>query len=426
MRVEVDAQAVDSAFAKVTAEFQRAVKLPGFRPGKAPRDVVVKTYAKRIEEEAKRELISDNYRKALSDHKLRVVGQPDIEEIQFGRGQPLQFAVTMETAPEFELPEYKGLQVQREVATVTDADLERALGVLREQHATYNEVSRPAQSEDYVVVNYTATSDGKPLTEIAPTARGLTQQTNFWLHIKPGSFIPGFTEQLIGAAPGGRRTVTVDFPADFVAPLLAGRKGVYEVEITQVKERLLPALSDEFAKSFGAENLDKLREGVRKDLQNELNFKQAKSVRNQIVHALLTRINFDLPETMVREETRNVIYDIVRENQDRGVPKEAIDQQKEEIYGVASNSAKDRIKVSFILGRIAEKEGIKVTEQEISRRIIYLAQQHQIKPEKLVSQLKERDGIREIHDQILTSKVLDFLELNARVEEVIPTQANPS
>src|SRR5207249_1033605 len=121
-------------------------------------------------------------------NKLHVVGYPDIEEIQFGRGLPLQFAATVEPAPEFELPEYKGLTVKRETAGVTDADIERAINALREQRVTYNDVNRPAQPGDFVVVNYTGSCDGKPITETAPTARGLTEQKNFWMEIKPGSF----------------------------------------------------------------------------------------------------------------------------------------------------------------------------------------------------------------------------------------------
>jgi trigger factor len=418
VRVEVDVQEVDSAYDKIASEFQREVRLPGFRPGKAPRDMVLKQFAKQIDDEVKRKLISDHYRKALDEHKLEVVGYPDIEEIQFGRGQSLQFAATVETAPEFALPEYKGLPVKREMASVTEPDMERALGILREQRVTYRDVARPAQAEDFVVVNYKGTCEGKPLTEIAPTARGLTEQNNFWLHIKPDSFIPGFTEQLIGAQAGDRRTVTVDFPADFVAPALAGKKGEYTVEIVQIKERLLPNADDELAKSFGAENVEKLQEGVRQDLQNELDLKQRRNIRNQIVRELLNRVQFDLPESMVLNETRNVVYDIVRENQERGVSKEVINQQKDEIYNVASNSAKDRVKVSFLLNRIAEKEAIKVGQEEIMQRILMMAQQYQIKPEKLIKQLRDRGGIGEIHEQILTAKVLDFLETNAQVEEI--------
>ena len=127
MRVEVEAEKVDETFEAVTKDFQREANLPGFRPGKAPREMVLRKYEKDIEDEAKRKLISEAYRKAVEEQKLDVLGYPDIEEIQFSRGQPLQFAATIETAPEFELPEYKGLPVKREARTVTDADVERAL-----------------------------------------------------------------------------------------------------------------------------------------------------------------------------------------------------------------------------------------------------------------------------------------------------------
>jgi trigger factor len=412
---------VDAAFEKTTGEFQREARFPGFRPGKAPLHLVTRTYTKQIEDEVKRKLIGENYRKAMEEQKLRVVGSPDIEEIQFGRGQALQFAATVEIVPPFELPDYKGIPLKRDPQVVTDADVEKALNILREKQASYTDVTRPAQNGDFVVVNYKATTDGKPLTDLAPTARGLTEQNNFWLHIESNSFIPGFTEQLVGAQAGEHRTVTVDFPPDFVAQQLSGKKGVYEVDVLQIKVKILPEVDEALAKAYGAESVEKLREGVRNDLKKELEFKQKRAMRNLIVRTLLDRVQVELPESLVLGETKNVIYDIVRENQERGVSKEAIDQQKDEIYNVANNSAKDRVKASFVLNQIAEKENIKVTEEELTRRILYLAQQNQIKPEKLVKQLRERNGIAELHEQILTTKVLDFLQEHARIIEELPS-----
>jgi trigger factor len=425
LRIEVEAEAVSAAFDETTAGFQREARLPGFRPGKAPRDVVTKAFAKKIQDEVKRKLITDAYRKALEEQKLRVIGPPDIEEINFGHGQALQFAATVETAPEFELPEYQGLRVAVEVRAVSEEDVARALDVLRKQRASYADVAHPVQGGDFVVVNYSATTDGKPLTEIAPTAAGLTKQKGFWIHVEPGSFIPGFSEQLIGAQAGEKRTVNVDFPDDFVAPQLAGKKGVYEVEIVQVKERVLPEINDAFANAFGAETLERLREGVRTDLQNELKNKQKNAIRNQLVAEISKRVECELPESVVLSETRNVIYDIVRENQQRGMSKEAIDQKKEEIYSYASTNAKDRVKAAFLLGRIAEKEGITVSKEEITNRVLFLAKQYQMTPEKFIKQLQEKDGIGEIQEQILTAKVLDFLQLHAKVEEVSTPQLRP-
>jgi trigger factor len=418
LRVEVDVQTVDAAFDSVTKEFQRFAQLPGFRPGKAPRDLVVKSYAGRIEEEVKKKLIPDSYRQALEQEKIKPVIYPDIEEIQFGKGQSLQFAATIETEPEFELPEYKGLEIKRENAVVTDADVERALNTLREQRATYTDLEREVKEGDYVVVNYTGTSDGKPLTDIAPTARGLTKQENFWMHIAKDQFIPGFTEQLHGAKKGDTVKVSVDFPADFVSQPLSGKKGEYEVTIVQVKEKALPALDDEFAKSWGAEDLAKLNEGVKSDLQSELDKKANQSLKDQLVQALLSKVSYELPETVVSSETRNMIYNVVNENQRRGVDRETIESHKDQIFATANNSAKERVKAMFLFQRIAQKEGIKVEQQEVAQQVMGMAQQYQMKPEKLVKELEKNNGFGEINERILSSKVLDFLQLNAKIEEV--------
>jgi trigger factor len=420
LRVEVETEKVDAAFDSVTREFQKHARLPGFRAGKAPRHLVLKAFAAEIDEEVLHKLMSESFRDALREQKLNIVGRPEVERTQFGRGQPLQFTATFETAPDFELPEYKGLPVRREARIVTPEDVERALNILLEQRATYVDVARPVQTGDYVVVNYQGTCDGKPITEIAPTARGLTEKKDFWMHVAEGSFIPGFTEQLVGAATGEKRTVTVQYPADFVAPQLAGLTGVYEVEIVQVKEKQLPELNDALAQAYGAETVEKLRAGVQRDLENELKHKQKRDTRDQLVRELLKRVTCELPESVVLSETKNVVYDIVRDNQERGVSRESIDQNREQIFAVANNSAKDRVKASFVMGRIAAKEEIRAERDEVANRVVMLAERYQIKPEKMVKQLQERNGFAEIEEQIVTSKVLDFLEKHAQFEEILP------
>jgi trigger factor len=430
VRVEVDSKKVDETFESITKDFQKEAALPGFRPGKAPRDMVLRKYEQDISNEVKKRLISDSYKKAVEDQKFDVLGYPDIEEIQFGRGQSLQFAATIETAPDFELPEYKGLAAKREARSVTPEDIERALDALRQQQVSFKDVERPAQTGDIAVVNYTGTTDGKPLTDIAPTAKGLTEQKSFWVEMQPQSFIPGFADQLLGAKAGDKRTVNVEFPADFVTPQLVGKKAVYEVELVEVKEKVLPPIDDAMAKSFGAENMGKLREGVQRDLENELKYSQSKNVRNQIIRGLLDRVNFDLPETAVAQETRNVVYDLVRENQKRGVSRELIEQEKEKVYNAATHTAKERIKVAFLLQKIAEKENIKVSQEEISRRVVQLASMYQIPPEKFVKDLQKRNGLVEVYDQVMNEKVLDLLQENAKIEEIpagsLPPQPNPS
>ena len=422
VRVEVDAKVVDETFDAITKDFQKQASLPGFRPGKAPRNLVLTKYGTEIKDEAKRKLIGDSYRKAMEEQKITAITYPDVEEIQFDRGQPLIFAATVETAPEFELPEYNGLPVKRETKSVTDADLDRALEMLRGQQAKFETVTRELRTGDAAVVNFTATSEGKPLTEFSPTARGLTENKNFWVDIAPNSFIPGFSEQLVGAKAADKRTVNIDFPADFVNQELSGKKAVYEVEVVEVKEKVLPAIDDAFAKTLGAEDLEKLKIGVRHDLENELKYSQAKSLRGQVIRELLGRVTFDLPETAVAAETRNAVYDIVNQNTQRGISRDLIEQQKNEIYSVAASSAKDRVKLAFIVQRIADKEAVKVTQEEAIKRAQSLAMMYQMPFEQFLKDLQKRNGVNELYEQVQHEKVLEILEKNAKIEDVPPAQ----
>jgi trigger factor len=420
LRVEVDLEAVDRAYQAMERDFQKQARLPGFRPGKAPRHLILKSFSTQLDDEVRRKLVSESFHDAVQEQKLRVMGKPTLDVVQFARGQALQYTATVETAPDIELPEYKGLPVRREARLVTSEDVERAIEVLRDQQSSYVDVERPVQSGDFIVVHYQGTCDGQPITEIAPTARGLTEKKDFWLHVTEGSFIPGFTEQLIGAQAGEKRTVTVQFPADFVAPQLSGRTGVYEVEVVHVKEKHVPELNEDLAKGYGAESVEHLREGVRRDLENELNFKIKRDTRDQIIRELLNRVHCELPTSIVEQETRNVVYDIVRENQQRGVAREAIDQQKDQIFAAASHSARERIKASFIFGRIAQQEDITASKEEIARQIIAVAQENQVPPDTLAKQMRDRDALVEVENQIITNKVLDFLEQHAHFEEVLP------
>jgi trigger factor len=427
LRVEVPVEKVSATFEEVTGAFQKQASLPGFRPGKAPKHIVVKSYDGRIQEETRKRLFDESYRQATQDQKLRVIVTLNVEELAFGRGQAFSYAVTLEHSPEFAVPNYKGLKACRELATATDADVERAMNILRDQQASFNDVQREAATNDAVVVNYTGTCEGKPISEFNATATGLTSKQNTWMLIGEGQFIPGFTEQLVGTKAGDKRTVTITFPAEFVMKEVAGKQGVFEVEVTGVKEKALPVADEAFAKGLGAESVEQLIQGVRRDLQNELDFRAKRSVRDQLLKQLLDQVAVELPESVVASETRSLIYNIVNENQRRGVAKEIIEGKKGEIFQSANTSAKDRVKAAFILNQIAVAEKITVDQKELTQRILQLAQQNNVKPEQMVKTLQERNQLPELQQDILTGKVLDWLELNGQIEDVvagIPTPAS--
>ena len=420
LRIEVDAEAVDAKFDAVAKDFRRQAHLPGFRPGKAPLANVMRAYNDKIAEEAKRALMADSYTEALKSNNLKPVIMPEIEELQFGHGKPFQYMATLEVSPAFELPDYTGLEVEKERRSVTDEDVNKGLSTLQEQRVEYRDVDRAMGEDDFVVVNYTGTIDGKPITDIVKVARGITEQSNAWLHLKRNPLVPGLVEGLIGASKGDKKSITVTFPEEFIYEELTGKEGQYEVEVVEIKEQALPELDDTFAKSFGAESIDKLREGVETDLKNELEYSQKQSVRNQCVQRLLDAVTCDLPETIVNQSTRAAVHNIVQSNHNRGVSKEVIEENKDDIYNNAKANAEIRVKANYILAQIAEKEDIKVSEQELSRQVTAMAMQQKIKPQKMADQLKENGGIYEVQEEILNAKVIDLLEEKAKITEIDP------
>lgn len=417
---EIEAEAVTKTFEEVEHQFQREARLPGFRPGKAPRELILKRFGREIEQETKEKLIREHYQTGLKEKKLQVVRVLNVEEGPCAKGQSMQFVVTVETEPQFELPEYRGLPAKREARTVTEQDIARALEALREQRAEFVPVDRPAAEGDVVVVNYVGFCDGRPIGELAPASRGLAQRKDFWVEVKPGAFLPGFAEALVGVKAGDKRSVAVEFPAQFAVAPLAGKKAVYQVEVVEVRQRQLPALDDAFARSWGADNLEELRQGVRADLQSELNSKTKRSIRNQLIRALLDRVSFELPESLVQEETRAVVYDIVSDSQERGVSKETLERQKDEIYAFATRSARDRVKIAFLFNKIAEREGIRVSPEAVNARLVALAAGAGKPVSQFIEELKKSGGLERVTEQILHEKVLDFLQEHARIEDVPP------
>jgi trigger factor len=419
VRVEVEAERVAGARAEILQEFRKVANIPGFRPGKAPEPMVEKRYAHEIDEELRKRIIPDTYRQALTEQKLRVVGYPQIESVNYQPGRPLIYTAAVDTAPEFKVPDYKGISLKRKEVPVQPQEIEQTLESLRDQQAEFVAVEgRGLRTGDFAVINYTGVADGKPIAELAPDAKTLGENKDFWVLVSSDSFLPGFCDQLLGAQAGEKRQVLIDFAADFPQKPLAGKKATYFVEVTGIKEKKLPELNDEFAKKVGVETLEKLKEEIRKSHAAERENQVQSDVRRQIVDYLLSKTSFELPESLVAQETRSIVYDLVRENTTRGVSKEQLEQKKDEILGFATQNAKDRLRSSFVLDAIAQQEQIKVDEAEVEQRIAQLAQRYRITPEKLKAQLAERDGLGEIEEQLLVGKTLDFLLANAKVEAV--------
>lgn len=417
LKIEVPANRVNDAFEKVTDDFQRAVRIPGFRPGKAPRSVVQKKYLKDIEEELQRTLVPEAYREAVQSKNLRVVSAPEIEDLSFKRGLSLSFSTIVDLAPDFQLPNYKGLPVKKVETAVTDEDVNQALNTIREQQAEFVDAPvRPLQLEDFAVISYQGTVEGKPVAEWVPQAKNLGENPQFWLWMKPDMFLPKFVDQIVGMNIGDRREVKIDFPEDFGQKVLAGKSGVYQVELKEIKTKKLPELTEEYAQEIAKMSLEDLKAELRKNLESNKKFQAEQEQKSEIVKQLVGSVNFELPESLVEAETRETIYNIVSENQARGIPSAMIEEKKQEIFENAAKNAKDMVKMNFLVQRIADEEKITVTNDELGQRIAIMAQQQGVPFEKLLEKIQKNNDIPSIQRRILMQKVLDFLLQQAKVE----------
>ncbi len=417
LRIEVPADRVNQEFEKVTGEFTQSARIPGFRPGKAPRSVILKKYQKEIESELQRTLVPQAYREACQKRNLRVVSAPDMEDVTYQPGISLSFSTVVDTAPEFALPTYKGLTVKAQSTEVTEEEIQKAIEGSLSQHGKFVDApARPLANGDFAVIDYQGTVEGKPVAEIAPQARQLAGGEGQWIAVKPDYFLPGFTEALIGLSVGEKRTVTSTYPADLGIDSLQGKTGTYEVELKNIKVRELPPLTDELAQQLAQVNAAEFPAKVREALQREKTQNAQAEQKRELAEKLSAAVNFELPESVVREETKDVVYDIVSENQQRGIPAEVLEDKKQEIFDNATKSAKEMVKLNFILRRIGEDEKIEVTNEDLSRYVTYLAYQQGQPVEKVAKQLSESGGLAQVERRLLAQKVMDFILEQAKVE----------
>jgi trigger factor len=429
MRVEVPPDRVAQVRDAVTRDYTRQVRIPGYRPGKAPLPVVQSRFKKEIGEELKRRLLSQSCREAITAKKLRVLSLAEVDDVEIANDDSMSFTATLVTAPEFELPDYRHIPLKDYPTEVTDEEIDRAVENLRDQSADFVDVpERPLAMEDYAVLDYTGTLEGKAIDEVVPgAAKPLNAGNDFWLRMTPEAFFPNFTAQLVGMAVGETRDISVQVPAEFGVEQLAGKTLDYRVTLKAIKAKQLPAFDDEFAaRTVPGKTAGELREMIAAELRTQKRQDADRMRKNDIMNFLLSNVECELPQDYVHSETRRILNDLVRQNQERGVSDEVLKENQKDLVGAAGQSARDRLKGTFILMRIAEQEKITVSPRELEERIALLSARYGMPREKIKKELESRGAMDQVREEILTGKVLEFLsapESAAKVEEPAVSEA---
>mgnify|MGYP001574446491 CR=1 FL=1 len=366
LHIQVSTDAIAQEMVKAVADVAKKAKIPGFRPGKAPRAVVERHYATEIESEVMNKLITASYLRALEEHHLSPVDVPNITNISpFDKAAPLNFTAVVEVRPNIELGVYDGIEVKEEAITVTDDEVTETLDRLREMYAQLEVVEgRPLEKNDTAIIDFEGFREGKSI-EGAKAA-------DYMLSFGSNSLIPGFEDQLTGMNRGETREIKVTFPADYNSAELAGKDATFTVTLKEIKKKVLPELNDEFAKDVGNNaSVAELKEGIRKDIEYRKTNDQASAQREAILSKLVDAHSFDVPAGMVERELQSMARSQATRMARRGA--DVNDFNFAKFQAENRGLAEKRVKGILLLDLIAEKEKIEVTDQQVNSALAVMA-----------------------------------------------------
>lgn len=405
LEISIPAEAVDQETGTVGELFRTKANLKGFRPGKAPLSLVRKTFASEIRQKVLENLVPKFFDEKVKEEHLNLVGTPNITDVHFHDGEPLRFKAQFEVFPEFELGEYKGVEVPYSEPTVGDEDVSKRIDEIRDGKATFvNEDPRPLADADYAVVSLESLSG----------AEEPIKSDELQVLIGGPETLPGFTENLTGASPGDEKEFDVTYPADYGREQLAGKTVRFKVGVKGIRRKELPELNDEFAQDLGDfRTVDELTDAVRKSIHAQRQSEAQRTARDRIVDKLVDANDFPVPEAFVDKQIENRVEQRLRALSQEGVDPSSFNLDWNKIKEAQREQATREVKASLILGKVSERESIHATNDEVDREVERAARQEREAVAAMRKKLSENGGLDRIASHIQTEKTLAFLFDNA-------------
>lgn len=407
LEITVPAAEVEQETARVVNSMRERARLPGFRPGKAPLDLVRARFAADIREEVIKSLLPKHFQKRVEEQDLHVAGTPDITDVHLRAGEPLTFKAEFEVAPDIELKEYRGLTVAYREPEVTDEQVADRLEHLRDQKAEFINIDpRPVSDGDYAVLSLEA--QGK-------VEETLRKQEELVVHIGGEDTLEGFSTNLRGLTPGEEKEFDVSYPEDYGDDKLAGRTIRFHASLKGIRRKELPELNDAFAKDLGDfQTLEELEAELRKALQREREFLAQQTARNKLVDSLVDAHDFPVPEAYLERQIQLQVEQYLRGMAARGADVRSLKLDWEKIKESQRERAMREVKASLLLDKIADREAIEVTRDEVDREVQRIARQEKEPVAAVRRRLEEDGGLRRIAARIRTDKTLSLLFEQAR------------
>jgi trigger factor len=400
VEVEIPLDEVERAKERVTNSMRQRVRLPGFRPGKAPVSMIQSRFESDIRSEVLEMLLPQAFRSRVEKDELKVVGQPDISELEFEPGKPIRFKADFEVAPEFEVAEYRGLPVKYEEPMVSEEEVAKRLDSMRESKAEYvNLDPRPVEDKDFVVVE---------LKSLAGLAEPIEQDVQ--IEVGAPETLGPFNEALLGSSPGEGKEVDVTYPEDYGQERLAGRTVRFRLTPKILRRKELPLIDDEFARDLGDyQSLDELKEAVKKSIFHEKQYAAQQEAKESLIDRLVEGNEFPIPEAYVERQIENQVRMQLRDLAGQGVDANALKLDWQKIKETQREKALRNVKASLLLEKISEREGIKATKEEVDREVQRLARQEREAAAVTRARLEKDGTLGRIGSHIQTEKTLQFL-----------------
>ncbi|OGC83915.1 MAG: trigger factor [candidate division Zixibacteria bacterium RBG_16_43_9] len=411
LEIEIPVEKVKGEFDSVYQEYQRKVRIPGFRKGKAPLELIKSRYKEAVTKDVLDKLLPQAYEEAVNQSNLTPLTLPILkEEIDFKEGLPLQFKVLIEVRPEIELKDFKGLQLKKKIIQITEGHVQNALNYLQDKNAELHSVEREAKDEDFLIVDLEEISGGQVKAERK------TENQQIWL--KKENLLTEFYRGLLGARPGEEKEIEAIYPKDYYEKSLAGKIIKYKAKIKEVKEKILAQINDDFAKGLGEyKSLDELKKKIKEDLEKESQRDAEKDLARQVIKQVVEKNSFEVPESLLNLYLDNVVEDFKKSypmdpNSDKNMDEEKLREQYKEI-GLS------RIRWEFIMHEIAKNEKIEVTKEDTDKWVENFAKANSLELKQAKEFIAQKKKIKDIKETILENKVIEFIIKNSEVKEEI-------
>ena len=415
VKVTVDQEQVQQEFNNIYRELSQKVKIPGFRSGRVPTNILEMNLGKEyIDQQVAEKLIKETYVEAIDKSKLDPIDVPKIDLVQIDKEKPFIYTMNLEVKPDIQLPKLDDIKIDKKLPKVSEKEINEDLERIRESHGKLVEVTdRESKNGDFLIIDFETLADGKPL----PDGKKEKQM------IQLGDRIPKeFNENLVGLKPGDEKEVKMKIPKNVDEKKMAGKELIYKVTLVDIKEKELPALDDEFAKTAGDyKNLDELKQHIKKQLEERAKYQAENDFSENLMEKVAEKCSFEVPEVLINKQVESMLDNLKEDLKNRNMTLESyyevIKADESKVKKEYSSLAEKQIKKELIIDKIIQDDKITATEEDLNNKIKEIAESSNQKPLKVRAMFEKNKTLDNLKEQIKRAKVVEKLSRQVIVNE---------